>query len=122
MTYHFLFGISGGEILILLLIVLLLFGPSKIPEIARMLGRGINEVKKVQREINTEIYRYSADVEKEARELKSTVDQTVAASNDEGKIKDSGSDNQQGQSEAKPEDQSEEDIPEVYRQGKTDNF
>lgn len=64
-----LFGISGGEILIILLMVLLLFGPSKIPEIARLLGRGINEVKKVQREINTEIQRYSAEVEKEARKI-----------------------------------------------------
>lgn len=61
--------------LILLLLVLLLFGPKKIPEIARMLGRGLNEVKKVQREINTEIHRYSEDIEKEAREMDSAIKQ-----------------------------------------------
>lgn len=66
-----LFGISGGEILVLLLLVLLLFGPGKIPEMARMVGRGMREVKKVQREINTEIHRYSSDIEKEAREMRS---------------------------------------------------
>ncbi len=71
--YPFLFGISGGEILILLLLVLLLFGPKKIPEIARMIGRGMNEVKKVQREINTEIHRYSSDIEKEAKEMQSEI-------------------------------------------------
>ncbi len=69
-----LFGISGGEILILLLIVLLLFGPGKIPEMARMIGRGMREVKKVQREINTEIHRYSSDIEKEAREMRSNLE------------------------------------------------
>lgn len=73
LPYPFLFGISGGEVLILLLLVLLLFGPKKIPEIARMIGRGMNEVKKVQREINTEIHRYSSDIEREAREMESEV-------------------------------------------------
>jgi TatA/E family protein of Tat protein translocase len=71
--YPFLFGISGGEILVLLLIVLLLFGPKKIPEIARMIGRGMNEVKKVQREINTEIHRYSSEIEKETKEMQSEI-------------------------------------------------
>ncbi len=71
----FLFGISGGEVLILLLLILLLFGPKKIPEIARLLGRGLSEVKKVQREINTEIHRYSEDIEREAREMDSTIKQ-----------------------------------------------
>ncbi|GEM_PF-836204 len=72
--YILLFGISGGEILILLLLVLLLFGPGKIPEMARMVGRGMREVKKVQREINTEIHRYSSDIEKEAREMRSEIE------------------------------------------------
>lgn len=73
--YPLLFGISGGEVLILLLLVLLLFGPKKIPEIARMIGRGMNEVKKVQREINTEIHRYSSDIEREAKEMESEIKQ-----------------------------------------------
>jgi len=73
-AHIFLFGISGGEILIILVAVLLLFGPKKIPEIARMIGRGINEVKKVQREINTEIHRYSADIENEARDVQDKID------------------------------------------------
>ncbi len=64
-----LFGISGGEILILLLLVLLLFGPKKIPEIARMIGKGMGEVKKVQREINSEIHRYSSEIERSTKEM-----------------------------------------------------
>ncbi len=67
--YILLFGISGGEILILLLLVLILFGPKKIPEIARMVGKGMNEVKKVQREINSEISRYSSEIDNEVRKM-----------------------------------------------------
>lgn len=81
--FFFLFGISGGEILILLLLVLLLFGPKKIPEIARMLGRGLNEVKKVQREINTEIHRYSEDIEREAKEMDATLKQYAGTQNND---------------------------------------
>jgi sec-independent protein translocase protein TatA len=41
------FGNFGfGEILIILVIVLLLFGAKRIPEIAGSLGRGINEFKR----------------------------------------------------------------------------
>ncbi|HSV87322.1 MAG TPA: twin-arginine translocase TatA/TatE family subunit [Bacteroidales bacterium] len=69
-----LFGISGGEVLIILLLALLLFGPSKIPEIARMIGKGVNEVKKVQQEINSEINRYSGEIEKEARKMQQGID------------------------------------------------
>ena len=61
----------------ILLLVLLLFGPKKIPEIARMVGRGMNEFKKVQREINSEITRYSSEVENEARDMQSEIDNLV---------------------------------------------
>ena len=41
------FGNFGfGEILIILVIVLLLFGAKRIPEIAGSLGKGINEFKR----------------------------------------------------------------------------
>jgi TatA/E family protein of Tat protein translocase len=69
-----LFGISGGEILILLLLVLLLFGPSKIPEIARMLGKGMGEIRKMQGEINAEINRYSSDVDRDTKILQEDID------------------------------------------------
>lgn len=39
-------GLGVTEILIILLIVILLFGASRIPEVARSLGRGVDEFKK----------------------------------------------------------------------------
>lgn len=38
-------GISASELLILLLVVLLVFGPKRLPEMGRSLGRGIREFK-----------------------------------------------------------------------------
>jgi sec-independent protein translocase protein TatA len=47
--------ISGAEIFVIFLIVLLLFGADKIPEIAKGLGKGIRQVKDATQEIKTEI-------------------------------------------------------------------
>tara|TARA_B100001778_G_scaffold300468_1_gene275887 strand:+ start:81 stop:245 length:165 start_codon:yes stop_codon:yes gene_type:complete len=43
------------EVFIILLIVLLLFGGKKLPEMARGLGKGIKEFKKASKEVTDEI-------------------------------------------------------------------
>ncbi|HEY6866746.1 MAG TPA: twin-arginine translocase TatA/TatE family subunit [Candidatus Eisenbacteria bacterium] len=50
-----MFGLGGGELGILFLIVLLLFGPSALPKMARGLGEALREFRKAQREIRDEI-------------------------------------------------------------------
>ncbi len=50
----FLF-ISGGEIFVILLIVLMLFGADKIPSIARELGKGMRQIKDATNDIKREI-------------------------------------------------------------------
>lgn len=51
----FIGGLGGTELMLLLLVVLLLFGAKKIPELARGLGRGIREFKDATRDIKDEI-------------------------------------------------------------------
>jgi sec-independent protein translocase protein TatA len=46
---------GGGELIIILVIVLILFGAKRIPEIAQGLGKGIREFKKSVRDVQTEI-------------------------------------------------------------------
>jgi sec-independent protein translocase protein TatA len=47
MDTYFAFGMPGiGELAIIFLIVLVLFGASRIPEIARSIGKGIVEFKR----------------------------------------------------------------------------
>jgi sec-independent protein translocase protein TatA len=57
-----MFGIGGGEFLVIILVVLMLFGSDKIPEIARGLGKGMQQLKNASNEIKSEIHR-SADVD-----------------------------------------------------------
>jgi sec-independent protein translocase protein TatA len=40
-----MFNLGGGEIFLIIAVVLLLFGGKKIPELAKGLGRGIREFK-----------------------------------------------------------------------------
>lgn len=67
----FLF-ISGGEIFIVMIVVLLLFGANKIPEIARGLGKGMNEFKKATDDIKKEINTSADDVADDFKEIKDT--------------------------------------------------
>jgi len=64
--------ISGSEIFIVLLVVVLLFGANKIPELARGLGKGMKEFKKATDEIKKEIS--EADVAKDIKDIKKDVD------------------------------------------------
>ena len=65
---HFLLflNISGGEILLIIIVIYLVFGPKKIPEFARMLGKGINEMRRATNDIRSEITR-------EANKVKSDI-------------------------------------------------
>jgi sec-independent protein translocase protein TatA len=48
-----LFGTFGGqEILVILVLILLLFGAKRLPELARSLGQGIKEFRKSVKEIS----------------------------------------------------------------------
>jgi sec-independent protein translocase protein TatA len=49
------FGFGGAEIGILFLIILLIFGPSQIPKMARGLGQALREFRKAQRQISDEL-------------------------------------------------------------------
>lgn len=51
-----LFGIPGGpELILILVVILLLFGGKKIPELARGIGKGIKEFNNAKASIQQEI-------------------------------------------------------------------
>ena len=48
-------NMGGGQIFLILALVLILFGARKLPELARGLGQGIKEFKKATREVTDEL-------------------------------------------------------------------
>lgn len=61
------FDFGSGEILLILLVVFLVFGPDKIPELARNIGKVINDVKRASEDIKTEISREGDRKDREKR-------------------------------------------------------
>jgi sec-independent protein translocase protein TatA len=54
-------SLGPAEILVILVIALLVFGPNKMPDIARQVGRGMRELKRVQQHLSTELRDVVAD-------------------------------------------------------------
>jgi sec-independent protein translocase protein TatA len=52
---------GGGEILIILLALLLLFGAKRLPQMARTLGKTLEEFRRASREVTDEIMRAQTD-------------------------------------------------------------
>ncbi len=59
-----IFGLGGQEILLIALIVLLLFGGAKIPELMKGLGKGVKSFKDGMKEIDDEVKKADDEVKK----------------------------------------------------------
>jgi len=65
--------ISGAEIFIILVVVLVLFGAKKIPEIAKGLGKGMSEFRKATDDIKKELSDSSSDIINDIKDMKNTL-------------------------------------------------
>ena len=50
-----MFGMGSMEIFVIFLFILILFGAKRLPEIARALGKGIQEFKKAANELKKDL-------------------------------------------------------------------
>lgn len=67
-----LLGMSGGEILVIVAVVLMLFGSDKVPEMARGLAKVINQVKGASNELKSEITK-SVDASGVVKDIKEAI-------------------------------------------------
>lgn len=58
------------EIILILIVVLVLFGGKKLPELARGIGKAQAEYKKAKEAIEDEVNEFKAEIEKSAKEEK----------------------------------------------------
>jgi sec-independent protein translocase protein TatB len=64
-----MFGIGMPEMILILAIALIVIGPKKLPDLAKSLGRAMNEFKKATREIKDSI-----DIDGDLKDVKQSLD------------------------------------------------
>lgn len=74
------FNLGFGELFVIFVVVLLLFGADKIPEFARSLGKGIRYVKdatdSVKRDIQSSVDEVKSDVDTNVQEFRRNLEAT----------------------------------------------
>ena len=73
----FIQGIGGPELLIILVIILLLFGAKKLPELAKGLGKSMKEFKKATQEVQDDFQEAMDSVDTEKKPPAPVKDQTA---------------------------------------------
>lgn len=75
----FLFlNLGGGEVFIVVLVIILFFGSDKLPGIAKGLGKGLREINDAKAQIQNEIQKstngFTEEIKKHTSEIRSEID------------------------------------------------
>jgi sec-independent protein translocase protein TatB len=74
--------LQGGEIIIILLLALVVLGPTRLPELARKLGEWTAELRSAARDIRRGLEAEVADIKQVGEELKAPLDEVKRSSED----------------------------------------
>lgn len=66
-----MFDVGGGELLLIVLAILLLFGPDKLPEFAKNINKGLRKIKQAQAQFQSQINDLQKDIDKTINEPES---------------------------------------------------
>jgi sec-independent protein translocase protein TatA len=59
-----MFDVGGGELILIILAILLLFGPEKLPEFTKTITKGMRKVKQAQTQFQNQINEIQSEVNK----------------------------------------------------------
>jgi len=59
-----MFNIGMSELILILVIALIVFGPGKLPEVSKALGKSLQEFRKASSEVTEDVKKQPVDVEK----------------------------------------------------------
>jgi sec-independent protein translocase protein TatA len=102
-----MFGLGIPELLVIFVIALIVFGPKKLPDLGKSIGRAMAEFKKAQEEFQESVRSEMREVEKSAdlEEIKKLGKIDLSASNETGAEKSA----EEQVAEQKPEQQPEQE-------------
>jgi sec-independent protein translocase protein TatB len=72
-----MFDLGTQELIVIFIVAFLVFGPKKLPELGRTLGKGIRELKAAMRGVKESFEEAGSDVTEEIKEAKSNVEESI---------------------------------------------
>lgn len=63
-----MFNIGTGELILIVIVIIILFGAKKIPELAQGIGKGLKEFKKAMRDVEDEIKSVDSNKDNEKKQ------------------------------------------------------
>jgi len=104
-----MFGIGLPELIIIMIIALIVIGPSKLPDLARALGKGMAEFRKATQEIKE-----SLDVDEDIQEIKRDLVDSVSGLDSQPDL-----DDVKAEGDNKPKYENYDDAIEDYEKSKS---
>lgn len=72
-----MFDVGGGELILIILAILILFGPKKLPEFVKTIRKGINEMRNAQRQFTEQVNEISRETSKPISTFRETVNKEI---------------------------------------------
>jgi sec-independent protein translocase protein TatB len=73
-----MFDLGTQELIVIFIVAFLVFGPKRLPELGRTLGKGMRELKSAMRGVKDSIEEAGSDVTDEIKEAKADLEKSIA--------------------------------------------
>ncbi|MBI5099080.1 MAG: twin-arginine translocase TatA/TatE family subunit [Nitrospirae bacterium] len=71
-----MFDLGAQELIVIFIVAFLVFGPKRLPELGRTLGKGIRELKAAMRNVKDSLEESELNVSKEIKEAKTDIEES----------------------------------------------